>query len=104
MTIFQDLYQDGTTSTNLASEKTIVQTISAYTMQNLTLPHIEEATRLDVSKINIRKGELILENLIHHDKEKEDSILATSPVLEQLKKQAKQESTTLDWERELDEL
>jgi len=48
--------------------------------------------------------ELIVDNLLNREEEPEDVILAASAVLERLVAQARQESPSLDWERELDEL
>jgi hypothetical protein len=48
--------------------------------------------------------ELIIDNLLNRDEEPEDAILAASTVLQRLVAQARQESPSSDWERELDEL
>ena len=48
--------------------------------------------------------ELILENLLNREEEPEDTILAASAVLQQLVDQARQEPSSPDWERELNEL
>ncbi len=43
-------------------------------------------------------------NLLNREGEPEDAILAASAVLQRLVTQARQESPSPDWERELDEL
>lgn len=48
--------------------------------------------------------ELILDNLLNREGEPEDAVLAASGVLEELIERTRQEPTTTDWERRLDEL
>jgi len=48
--------------------------------------------------------ELIIDNLLNREEEPEDAILAASAVLQRLVAQARQEPSSPDWERELDEL
>ncbi len=48
--------------------------------------------------------ELIVDNLLNREEEPEDAILAASAVLQRLVAQARQEPSSPDWERELDEL
>ncbi|MBC8449016.1 MAG: hypothetical protein H8D78_14820 [Chloroflexi bacterium] len=48
--------------------------------------------------------ELIIDNLLNREEEPEDAILAASTVLQRLVARARQEPSSSDWERELDEL
>jgi hypothetical protein len=57
-----------------------------------------------VDAASLAQIELILENLLNREEEPEDTILAASAVLQRLVDQARQEPSSPDWERELDEL
>jgi hypothetical protein len=63
-----------------------------------------EAKAVLVDITSFDQMELIIDNLLNRDEEPEDAILAASTVLQRLVAQARQESPSSDWERELDEL
>ncbi len=63
-----------------------------------------EAKAVLVDVTSFAQIELIIDNLLNREEEPEDAILATSKVLQQLISQARQESPTVNWEQELDEL
>jgi hypothetical protein len=63
-----------------------------------------EAKAVLVDITSFDQMELIIDNLLNRDEEPEDAILAASAVLQRLVTQARQESPSSNWERELDEL
>jgi hypothetical protein len=63
-----------------------------------------EAKAVLVDITSFDQMELIVDNLLNRDEEPEDAILAASAVLQRLVTQARQESPSSNWERELDEL
>ena len=63
-----------------------------------------EAKAVLVDITSFAQMELIMDNLLNREEEPEDAILAASAVLERLVAQARQESSSSDWEQELDEL
>ena len=56
------------------------------------------------SPTSLDQMELIIDNLSNCEEEPEDAILAASAVLQRLVAQARQEPSSLNWERELNEL
>ena len=63
-----------------------------------------EAKAVLVDITSFGQMELIIDNLLNREEEPEDTILAASAVLQRLVAQARQEPSSSDWERELDEL
>jgi hypothetical protein len=63
-----------------------------------------EAKAVLVDITSFDQMELIIDNLLNREEEPEDAILAASAILQRLVAQARQESPSSDWERELDEL
>jgi len=64
----------------------------------------DEARAVLVDITSFAQMELIIENLLNREEEPEDAILAASAVLQRLVAQARQETSSPDWEQELDEL
>ena len=64
----------------------------------------DEARAVLVDITSFAQMELIMDNLLNREEEPEDAILAASTVLQRLVAQARQEPSSPDWERELDEL
>lgn len=63
-----------------------------------------QATAVLVDIASFAQMELIVDNLLNREEELEDAILAASTVLKRLVAQARQEPSSANWERELDEL
>lgn len=63
-----------------------------------------QATAVLVDIASFAQMELIVDNLLNREEEPEDAILAASTLLKQLATRARQEPSSADWERELDEL
>ncbi len=61
-----------------------------------------KAVMVDVESFD--KIELILDNLMNRDTEKEDNLLAASELLNKLVSEAKKESPTDNWRTAIDEL
>lgn len=103
MSYIAHLIQDGSTNPNLRSTSIVVQFYQ-------TVPSLWRGIDIDYSPsakekdANLKRQEIILENLLNRDEEEEDIVLFGNPELLTVIERAKNQPASLDWEAELDEL